>query len=195
MSIFGLALLALSSPTLPALPQDGSTLSYSYFEVAAGQGDFDGTDSDDVVLGGSYAVSDALFVFASHTNYSMDVAPASLDFSILRVGLGIHTELSPNVDVYGSAAYADMEVDLTIPGLGSATGSEDGQAFAAGLRASASDQLELYAGVELIEIDNADDTIYSAGATFNLTEKVGVGLSYTSADDYDSTMIGLRVYL
>jgi hypothetical protein len=154
-------------------------------------------DSDDVRFGGSFPIGDSSYVFASNTNYSMDVpSPASLDLSVLRIGFGLQVQDAvAGLAAYASAAYADMEVDLTIPGLGSGTGSENGYALAGGFRMQASDTIELGLGVELLEVDDADDTIVTASGIYSLTERVGLGLSYESGDDFDCMMIGLRVYL
>ncbi len=202
MSLLALALLVSTPATSPAIPhslshQGGeSSFSYRFVELGLGQGDFDGVDSDDVRFGGSFPIGDSSYFFASNTNYSMDVpSPASLDLSVLRIGFGMHMDAGSGLDAYASAAYADMEVDLTIPGLGSGTGSENGYALAGGFRMQASDTIELGLGVELLEVDGADDTLVTAGGIYSLTDRVGLGLSYESGDDFDSIMIGLRVYL
>ena len=202
MSLLALALLVSTPATSPAIShslshQDGeSSFSYRFVELGLGQGDFDGLDSDDVRFGGSFPIGDSTYIFASNTNYSMDVpSPASLDLSALRIGVGAHMDAGSGLDVYASVAYADLEVDLTIPGLGSGTGSENGFAVAGGFRAQASDTLELGIGVELLEIDGSDDTIVTAGGIYSLTDRVGLSLSYESGDDFDGIMFGLRVYL
>jgi hypothetical protein len=50
-------------------------------------------------------------------------------------------------------------------------------------------------GIELLEIDDADDTILTASGSYSLTDRVGLGLSFESGDDFDSILLGLRVYL
>lgn len=205
MSLLALALLS-ATPSVAVLPPPSlgyqsadSGFSYRFVDFGIGQGNFTATpsdlDSDDLRLGGSFPVGESLYLFASHTNYSMDVSPASLDLSILRIGVGTHMEAGSRLDLYASAAYADMEVDLMIPGLGSGSGSESGYALAAGFRAQASDLFELGVGIELLEIDNADDTILTASGSYSLTDRVGLGLSFESGDDFDSILLGLRVYL
>ena len=202
MSLLAIALLSSTLSITPAVPQPlsyqdpGSAFSYQFVELGIGQGDFDSFDSDNVRFGGSFPIGDSTYIFASNTNYSMDVpSPASLDLSALRIGVGAHMDAGSGLDVYASVAYADLEVDLTIPGLGSGTGSENGFAVAGGFRAQASDTLELGIGVELLEIDGSDDTIVTAGGIYSLTDRVGLSLSYESGDDFDGIMFGLRVYL
>lgn len=214
MTILAVALLSLSpSPHCPEpiTRQSDSGLSYSYLQLGVGTLDDDGLaealgisgEADLFQIGGSFELGESFFATVGIANAAYDVpAGTSLDQSVRQLGIGFHAALSDGLDGFATFSYVDAEVEVDVPSLGiSESVSVDGTSIGAGLRMMGSDQLEISVGMSRTSygdtdgIEFEDTTAFGFGAILNLTDRIGVGISYTSGDDVTSTLLGLRVYI
>ena len=114
----------------------------------------------------------------------------------VQVGIGFHTAVSSGTDIYGALSYIDTKVTASISGVGSARVSEDGHAIGFGIRSRISEQIELGVGWNIVEIGDADsEQSLNFGAVFDVSDRVGLGLTIVNSDNFDAVLVGLRVYL
>jgi opacity protein-like surface antigen len=160
---------------------------YSYIQLGYGTFDFDDidVDGDGFGLSGSYAINPDWHVFAGYEDASLDFG---IDATSFGAGVGYNTELSPAVDMFARLSYQYVELDA------GAFGSVDdnGIGFGVGMRFAASDQLEIDAGIDYVDLsDSGDETAFSAGAVYNFTDAFSVGLGGSWSDDASSyTLVG-----
>jgi hypothetical protein len=148
-------------------------------EVDPGNGD--GFD-----VGGSFAINPNFFATASYgdVDYKGNVSLKTFD-----IGLGAHTPVAENVDVFGVASYVHAKLEV-----GSGSGSDDGYGLQAGLRAMVIDALELNGAVSYVDLGNGiDGTTFSIGAVYNFTEAFAGVLGYSNGEhDAEGWNVGLR---
>lgn len=186
MSILTLA-VATICPTLMPAQSDGGP-SYNYLQFDVGQLRHNELDDNVDVLGiaASFELSDAVFLYADYGDSTANVGGMQSDVTALDIGLGAFVEIASNVDLFASAGFVSADSDLG--------GDENGHVIGAGLRAKASDQLELNAGMKKTSTGEEDSALW-AGAVFSLNANLGLSARFTNGDDYDGIMIGLRLYL
>ena len=171
-------------------------LSYSYIEGGVGTHDLEGTTTsgDLVGFGISIGLGDSLFLTARSNTSTFDLGiGGDLDLARTAVGLGFHTSIGDATDLVLRAELINMEIELG----GTAT-DDDGIAFCGGLRMGLSDSFELSIGYSQVEYDSADsDTMVDAGARWNITANLSLGVNIESWDDSgeDLVMGSLRFYL
>ncbi|MEO2162726.1 MAG: hypothetical protein ABGY29_09410 [bacterium] len=207
MTILTVALLSLSpSPHCPEpiTRQSDSGLSYSYLEMGFGSGDIKDDsgsyDMDQTHFGGSFELNENIFWIASFGRGSTDFGFSGISFDIdtTEFGIGFHSRASAGMDIYGTLALVDAEVSAT----GYYPESLSGHAIRIGMRSMASDQLEIDAAMNMLKIESdsdpsfdRSDTSFSFGAVLKTTDTVGIGLSYSTGDDFSGVLLGVRVYL
>ncbi len=161
---------------------------YSYLQLGYSTIDFDdiNVDGDGFGLSGSYAINPDWHVFAGYEGASLDFG---IDATTLGAGVGYNTELSPAVDMFARLSYQYVELDAG--GQGSI--DDNGIGFGVGMRFAASDQLEIDAGIDYVDLgDGGDETAFSLGALYNFTDAFSAGLGGSWSDDVSSyTLVGL----
>ena len=178
---------------------------YSYVE-AGWQNvelEIDGTFSDDVdgdglFLGASFAVTDMLHIFASYGDSDLDLNVLGFDvnvgYSTLAAGAGMNFEISETVDFVGQLAYVDAEVDVSVPGFGSASEDESGYGLGVGVRGMVNEDFELNAWVNYVDLgDDASDTAFSFGGVYNFTPVFALQAVFSFGDDVNSIGVGARL--
>ena len=186
MSILTLAVATLC-PTLTPAQSDGGP-SYNYLQLNAGLTRYEDLGDDGEILGiaASFELSDSIFLYADYGDNSANAGGVLSDITALEVGVGAYVSIAPSVDFFASLGFLSADSDLS--------GDEDGHALGAGLRAKASDQLELNAGLKETSTGEDDSALW-VGAVFNLNDKMGVSTTFTNGEGYDTIMVGLRLYL
>lgn len=163
---------------------------YSYLQLGYGTIDFDDidVDGDGFSLSGSYAINSDWHVFAGYEGASLDFG---VDATTLGAGVGYNTEMSPTVDMFARLSYQYVELDA--PGFGSI--DENGLGFGVGMRFATSDELEINAAIDYVDLgDGGDETAFSLGALYNFTDSFSAGLGGSWSDDVSSyTLVG-RIY-
>ena len=96
--------------------------------------------------------------------------------------------LTPNMDLIGTLRYVDVELDT---GFGSA--DDDGFGLGVGLRGRVTDNIELEAGINYVDLDDGgDDTSLAAGGRYYFTPAFAVGAGFEVGDDVTSWTVGVR---
>jgi hypothetical protein len=160
---------------------------YNYLQGSYGRVDIDsaGQDADGEGLGlaASFAIDEYFHVYGEYQ--TADFSPGDID--LLEIGIGYHTNISPNLDVFANLGYLEFD----------ASGSADDDAFSIGLglRGAVSDAVELYGGLDYVDFDDGDgETRANAGFMMNLTGSLGVGIKASFWDDVNIYQLNLRYY-
>jgi hypothetical protein len=141
---------------------------YNWLGFGYGMIDFDDVNVDGDALGidGSFAFHEDFHAFASYTAADLDFG---IDATTFDIGVGYNTELSNVLDAYARLSYEYVEVD--VPGFGS--DDDNGFGFAVGMRFAATEQLELEAAIEYVDLnDSGNDTALVLGGLYNFTNGV-----------------------
>lgn len=185
-----LLLMGLSAGAAAQGAANSPGLSYTYAEIGYGQVNIDDPDidGDGFGIGGSFALTDQFHLFAGYSTADLDF---DVDATNFDVGFGFNTPLADNIDVVATLAYVYVELDA--PGFGSA--DDNGLGGGLGLRALVNPQVELFGGVEYIDLsDSGSDTALNLGGRYNFNQQFAVGLSGSWSDDASSYTLTGRMY-
>ena len=183
-SIGIISLLALTAPVMA----DG--LSYNYLDGSYQRVDVDSPniDGDGFTIGGSVELGDNMHFFADYGSTDFDFG---IDINELAVGVGFHTDLTPTIDFVANIAYLRLDADAS----GFSLADEDGFGAEIGVRAMASDRLELAGFIQYSDLgDGGDDTSLRGEAWYSFAENFALGLNVGVADDVLRYGIGARFY-
>jgi len=163
-------------------------LNYNYVQGSYGRVDIEGpglnVDGEGFGLAASFAIDENFHVFGEYQTADFNLG---LDLGMTEFGVGYHTDISPNMDVYANLGYLDFDTG----------GAGDDNAFSVGLglRGAVSEAVELYGGLDYIDFDNSgSETRANAGFILALTEKLGVGIKASFWDDVDIYLLNARYY-
>ncbi len=162
---------------------------YSYASLSYGNVDFDDLNVDGDGLGAelSLAVAEDFHLIGRLEASDLD---SSVDLTRWSAGIGYNTALSPVLDVLARVTYEKIELDTP---LGDA--DSDGFGIGVGIRVAATSLVEINGGVSYVDFDDGgDNTNIEAGALFNLTETISVGVNATFDDDVNIYRLTGRFY-
>jgi hypothetical protein len=185
-----LLLIGLSATAAAQGTAGSPGLSYTYAEIGYGQVSFDSpdVDGDGFGIAGSYALTDQFFLFAGYSTADLDF---DVDATDLNVGFGFNTPITETIDVVATLSYVYVEFEQAT--FGSA--DDNGLGGSIGLRALMTPQIELFGGVEYVDLsDSGGDTALAAGARYNFNEKFAVGFAGSWSDDASSYTLTGRMY-
>ncbi len=192
-SVLFTALLALSAS---ATAQD---FDYSFFSVGYSQIDIDdefigvGVDGDAFGAAGSYELNENIFLFGSLQVGELEASgfAGDVDVTVYDVGLGYRMPLSDTVDFFGTVAYEYQELEDQGVSI-----DDNGFGIGVGLRARVSQSIELNGGIQYVDLGDmfGDDTAFTAGGQFALTDNVELGLSGSWGDDLSIYTLSGRFY-
>lgn len=159
------------------------TLSYGTIDI-----DNSSIDADSIGLDLSFALGESFLLVGG---YSVAEDDLSTEITNWNGGIGYHYPITKTVDFVADVTYE--YIDISVPLFGSV--DDNGFGASAGLRANATEFIELNAFVNYIDMDLlGDDTAFSAAALFNLTDSFAVGVSGQWDDDVAVYSIGARFY-
>ncbi len=184
-SVFMVILIAFSA----SVSAQGTK--FNFVQGSYGRVDLDDSlvdvDGDGLGVSASLEIDENFHVFGEYQTADIDFG---VDLTIMELGVGYHTNISPHMDVYANLGYVDVEADA---GIGSA--DDSGFSLGIGLRGAVSEAVELYGGLDYIDFDNSDsETRATAGFILSLTETLGVGLKAALWDDVNIFQINARLY-
>ena len=163
---------------------------YNYFSIGYGTMEFDNVnvDGDGFNVGGSFAINQSYHVFAGYSTADLD---AGVDATEFGAGIGWHTSLTDAVDLVAGLSYEYVELDApAVSGI-----DDSGFGLGIGLRFAASEMLELNAGIDYVDLsDSGDDTGFSVGGLYDLTDAFSIGLGGSWSDDVSSYTLSGRFY-
>lgn len=167
-------------------------LNYNYVQGSYGRVDLDDVgidvDGDGLGISAMFAIDENFHVFGEYQTADMDFG---VDLNLMELGVGYHTNISPNLDLYANLGYVNIEVDAS--GFGSA--DDDGFSIGVGLRGAVSEAVELFGGLDYVDFDEGDgETRANAGFMLSLTDQLGVGLKATLWDDVNIFQLNGRWY-
>ncbi len=183
--------LILATATLAA-PAMADGLDYNYLQGGYQRIELDDNffdvDGDGLGIGGSFELGDSVFVFADYGTADFDFG---VDFNELGAGVGYHVPVGPQTDFVATLAYVRAEAES------SSFGSVDDSGIGAsiGLRSMVTDTVELFGSINYADLDDSgDETSFAAGAWFNVTDNLALGVSAGVGDDTTSYGAGVRLY-
>jgi hypothetical protein len=142
-------------------------------------------------LAASTEIGSNMFGYTSFTSSDYDFG---LTTNWFTTGLGFHWPLSSTVELISGASFERAALKIT----DLATESERGYGLNAGLRAWASDRLELTGGVKYVDLGKGidgkriDDFTVSGGGRYYFTPAFAAGLDVSNNDDGTAFGIVLR---
>jgi len=185
-----LLLIGLAGGAAAQGTQGNPGLKYTYAEIGYGQVNFDSpdVDGDGFSIGGSFALTDQFHLFGNYGTTDLDF---DIDATTFDLGFGFNRPISNNIDFVATLSYVYVEFDA--PGFGSA--DDNGLGAGLGLRALVNPQIELFGGVEYIDLsDSGSDTAVGLGARYNFNEQFAVGFAGNWSDDASSYTLTGRMY-
>ena len=102
--------------------------------------------------------------------------------------MGMHHPLSDTVDLVVELSHTEVEASR-----GTAKNTENSEDIEIGIRAMIAPKIEVNAYF-LHELDDDNDNSYSIAGLFNVTPKVAIGAGINKGDDWDSVVLGARLY-
>lgn len=160
-------------------------LSYSYAEGGFGIVDVDAfsEDGDGYFVGGSVGFGTNWLGFAEYGVSSFDEQGAEADIDEIQIGFGGHFPMSDGVDFIGKLAYVDQSIDVSVPGFGSVSDSENGYMLSAGVRGVAMGSLDLTGEIQYVDVGESDDTGLALRGLYQFTDMFSLGARVGMSDD------------
>lgn len=156
--------------------------SYSMLETEVGNFD---VDADGLGLGISVAISDMVYIVGGYSTLEYDDSDVEQD--ALTAGIGAHTPVTENTDLYGEVVYLNAEIESRF-----ISDDDSGYGLAVGLRHSLNSMFELEGRINYVDIFDDSNTGITVGGRAYLAPAVSIGLAYTSADDTDGLIANFR---
>ena len=163
---------------------------YNFLQLNYGKLEFDdvNVDGDGFGIAGSFAVHPNWHVFANLQAAGLDFG---IDATTISAGAGYNRPLSPGLDFIANLSYQYVELDAG--GFGDA--DDSGFGLGAGLRYMATSELEFTAGISFVDFgDSGNDTGFSLGGLYSLSDTLAVGLGGSWSDDSSAYTISGRFY-
>ena len=155
------------------------TPSFNNLEIGYTEYDFgSGIELDGFEISVTRELTESIYISAD----TAQIEDGPFDLGLTTIGIGFKTEITNSTVFFAELSYADLDGDV----------SESGYEISTGIRSMVTDQLELKAGVEYLDIDNDDTTSFVIGAAFNFTDSLAAYTDYSYDSDLENYGIGLR---
>lgn len=158
MVLASLAVVAVASPAL----------AQGKLELGAGYSNFDtdGADIGALTARGTYFITPHLGVEGEASigidDDQVGAANVELDSSFGAFGVA-QLPVSERVDLFARAGYATSDYNVSVPGVGSASGDDDGFAYGVGGKVFLTDRFGLRGDFTRYEGDDLDADVISVG--------------------------------
>jgi len=179
-------LLASAVATAQQSGHDYSYLQGSYTKINS-DGALD--EGDGIGLSLSYGLTPHVHIFGSYLGIDTN---SSANADGWKVGMGLNTPLSRQLDVVVRLSYQTTERSL--PGPVGGTYDDNGLGFAAGARYAVTDRIELYGGLDYLDLDSGNETVFDIGLLFSISRAFAIGISTTRDEDVSAWSLDGRLY-
>lgn len=144
-------------------------------------------DGDGYRFGGTYALNNQYFLVGEFEERSFDLG---IDGSTREFGVGFHRPFGNTLDFIGTASFVQEEIKLV--GVGVAI-DEDGFALGGGIRARLSDDFEVDASLQYVDLDQSGShTGFKLRGRYYFTDRFAFSLETEFDDDIDTLSLGFR---
>ena len=188
--IIALAILSVSTTSVAKeISYDYVEATYGSVTVDAGAGDVDGNG---ISVSGSFSVAPAIAFEAGYarTNYDK-FRGKDLETTALTFGMIAHASISSGTDIYGSLSVIKSDIKAS---TGSRTIDDDtGNVISIGLRHSATDVIELDAGMARTDIFDDQSNVFFLGARFYAAENFSLAAGYSTGGDVSTLALNARI--
>lgn len=159
-----LILAALAAATIAA----PAALAQGNLELGAAYSNFDadGADVGALTARGTYFINPHFGVEgeASVGIDDDDIGGATVELNSAFAGFGVvQAPVSERVDVFARAGYSTSDYDVTVPGVGSASGDDDGFAYGVGAKVFLTERFGLRGDFTKYDGDDIDADVISVG--------------------------------
>jgi opacity protein-like surface antigen len=185
-----LRILAATTASLLCLPAAGfaqfsyTSAEFNYVDVEVDVGPFN-VDGDGFSLGGTYTVAETFFIGGSYEDYDLDFG---VDGEVLRIGGGYFHPLDEDLDFVATLHFLDVEVSA-----GNQSADDDGIALAGGIRAQLTEEIQVDALLEYVDMDAGDsDTGIDLRGRYYLSPEFAIQVRATFGTDFETLSIGVR---
>jgi len=184
---------ALVAPAPAALQTESYlVLPYAYLEARYVRRNTDGFGEDpegfDVRF--SRPMGETWFLHASLQMLEGEAANSDVDVETFEIGLGLHTAISPRVDMVLSASWIELDADRAAPG----PSNDDGYRLRGGLRTPLGARAEVGAGLFYLDLEESGDEVgFYVDSAFYFQSRMGFTISYEAMEDVESIGIGIRL--
>ena len=168
---------------IPGLSQ--AEFNYTYVDLSLVDIEFDGggsIDGDGFAVSGAYTVADGFFVGGSYIDTDFD---SGIDGEIARITGGYFHPLNEELDFVATLSFVDTE--------GPFNGGDDGLALGGGVRYAISEDFEVDAMVEFVDMDlSGSDTGFEVRGRYYFNDDIAVSAQLDVAKDIETFRIGVR---
>lgn len=168
-----------------SMQASAQALNYNYLEAGFSTLEFDAgpldVDGDGFDIGVSFDITDVLYIKAvvADTEYDFNI-----DSSEVKAGLGAHTSLNEQTDLYGVFSLIDAEIGAN---------DESGYGFEVGIRHLLNSQVELEGGFGYQDVYDDSGSSLSFGGRYYFTNRLSGAINYTNTEVDDDDITGLRL--
>lgn len=156
------------------------TPSFDNVEIGYANFDFDGFDVTGFEIKGSKEISDDFYIAGDYA----DVSKSGNSLTLTTVGVGFKNDFSATSSFFAELDFARLDADGGV--------DENGYEVTFGVRSMLTEQLEVKAAVEYLDIDDEDTTSLVLGGAYNLTDSVAVYADYKHESDLSRYGVGVR---
>lgn len=183
-------IVAIAAATLLALPGlAAAQFNYTFVDISFVDVEFDvgpaSIDGDGFAVSGAFTVADSFFVGGSYQDADFDF---SIDGEFTRIGGGYFHPLNEDLDFVATLSYIDAEVSVGPFGAG-----DDGLALGGGVRVAVSDDFEVDAMLEFVDMDlGGNDTGVEIRGRYYFSDDIAVSGQIDLGKDIETFRIGVR---
>ena len=194
--LYGLAAAAALFPVSWAQAQ----VSYSFLESALTVHEADtsfGQDQDGIGLAfrGSYEIMPILQVFGGLR--AADFDDLNIQTTFVEAGVGTHYDFSPTKSVFLNVSVLTTDLEIDLPGLGTASADDDGYGVSVGYREINHTPMEFWLSIDHVALNDSDtsETTMDVSLQYRLTQRLKIIGGFVFGGDDSYFRGGVRWYL
>jgi len=173
---------------------DGMSYNYIQADLVGSQlrAGGDSTSGSGLGLNGSVEFGAVLTGTVDFGTTKYSESGASLRFTPISAGVGVHLPISNMIDFVGGPSFERMEVKASVSGLGSGSDSYSGWGLGAGLRGLAGEHFDWTAGLKYRHLKDLKSIVgFSVGGHYYFTPNFALGLDLT-AQKFDKNTLDAK---